>query len=66
MYILYCTVCIMIFTYAYVCRRSTGKEGEFFVQLFLEPDADVSPDTESLLRKMFVDQGIIFDEVSLQ
>ena len=56
----------MIFTYAYVCRRSTGKEGEFFVQLFLEPDADVSPDTESLLCKMFVDQGIIFDEVSLR
>lgn len=48
-----------------MCRRSTGKEGEFFVQLFLEPDADVKPDTESLLHKMFVEQEIIFDEVSL-
>lgn len=46
-------------------RRSTGKEGEFFVQLFLEPDADVKPDTESLLHKMFIEQEIIFDEVSL-
>ena len=47
-----------------ICRRPNGKEGEFFVQLFLDPDANVKADTESLLNKMFMEQNIVFDEVS--
>ena len=51
--------------YLYLCRRPTGKEGEFFIQLFLESDTNVLPNTESLLHKMFIEQKIVFDKVRI-
>ena len=49
----------------HIHRRSTFVEEEFFVQLFLEPHVHVMSDTESLLHAMFMEQGLVFDEVRI-
>jgi len=54
-----------IYVYFYTCRRPTGIEGEFFIQLFVEPGNVALPDTQSLLHKMFMEHKISFAEVSM-
>ena len=45
-------------------RRPSGIDGEFFVQLFVEPEKTESVvDTQKLLRQMFQEQGITFTKV---
>ena len=45
-------------------RRPQGDEGEFFVQLFLEPDPALHlPSIHQLLTKMFTEQNIKFSKV---
>ena len=46
-------------------RRPQGEEGEFFVQLFMEPFEGLRlPNIETLLRRMFKEQHIEFGQVS--
>ena len=46
-------------------RRPQGEEGEFFVQLFMEPFEGLRlPNIETLLRRMFKEQHIKFGQVS--
>ena len=75
-----CTFCfgIVICVYVYIlmyhqvclghfsclCRRPSGIDSEFFVQLFVEADKGmVLPTTQDLLHKMFKQQNITFAEV---
>ena len=47
-----------------VCRRPQGEEGEFFVQLFMEPDPSLKlPSIGDLLTRMFTEQQIKFSQV---
>ena len=52
-------LCFLITT-----RRPQGEEGEFFIQLFMEPfESDRLPNIEDLLRRMFKEQNIKFSQV---
>ena len=46
-------------------RRPQGEEGEFFVQLFMEPDPSLKhpPSISLLLSRMFSEQNIKFSKV---
>ena len=55
---------IMYIFYLMCYRRPSGIEGEFFIQLFVDPDANSLPSTQSLLHKMFLEQRISFEEVN--
>jgi len=47
------------------CRRPSGIDKEFLVQLFVEPVEGVSVvRTQDLLKNMFLDQDISFVKVS--
>ena len=47
-------------------RRPFGVEGEFFVQLFLESEAnsDAIPSISDMLHRMFTEQDLSFTKVS--
>ena len=48
------------------CRRPSGSDKEFFIQLFVGPDENIPmPDTHWLLHKMFKEDKITFEEVVL-
>jgi len=49
---------------ALICRRPSGIDQEFLIQLFVEPVEGTSfVYTQQLLNKMFLEQGISFAKV---
>ena len=60
-------VCIRMCSYIlaiYNCRRPSGTDKEFFIQLFAEADKNLTmPTTELLLLRMFKSQKITFEKV---
>jgi len=54
-----------IFVFNVLYRRPFGTDREFFVQLFMEPNENLIPQTERLLSDMFKEQNITFAKVTI-
>ena len=61
-----CFGLLLTYMYTYSTRRPYGVEGEFFVQLFLESEAnsDAVPSISDMLHRMFTEQDLSFTQVS--